>query len=267
MEICLLPASDPGSQKTTPGCESAADQSGAAPCPPKPSAARPSWRLHQALTHSQNTRALLSPMLVALLHSPVTVPKGGGAPRCPRQPSLGSTQLQKTLSPCPCSPMGGINLSRRYWLSGPGHPAGPSCCPHVPKPSLGPIPNHGTAAAATQPHLGLIFHAKPHSPPGRRSCFGKAGGSEGNSLRAGSGCGRLTRKKMELEGQWGSAAGWGQRQKKHPRHRSPRPRQEQSRRDPGDAITPSWKHVLPPAQALHDLTTTCLRRGRKRGNL
>lgn len=50
--------------------------------------------------------------------------------------------------------------------------------------------------------------------------------------------------------------------------RSPRPRQEQSSRSgPRDGITLSWKHVLPRAQALHDLTTTCFRQGRKRGNL
>jgi len=63
MGTCLLPASDPTSPKTAPGWEWAADQRGAAPRPPKPRGARPSWSLCQALTHSQNTRALLSPML------------------------------------------------------------------------------------------------------------------------------------------------------------------------------------------------------------
>lgn len=67
-----------------------------------------------------------------------------------------------------------------------------------------------------QPHLGLIFQAKPHLPVGRRGCSGKPRGSRGRSQMPGSGCGHLARRKVGLEGHGVSAAGLGQRQEKAP---------------------------------------------------
>lgn len=148
---------------------------GSCPTFSHPRVPRPRWSPHWSLMPGQNTRALLSVVLVAPLHSPLTVPKGGGPPGCPHHPSPGSTQLQRgCAAPHPCSPMGGINPSGSSWSSGPGHPTGPPCCPQVPKPSLGPVPAHGAAAAAARPHLGLIFHVKPHWPLGCRSRWRKS---------------------------------------------------------------------------------------------
>lgn len=259
MGTCLLPASDPASQKTTPGWESKGScptSSQAQGCKAKLEAVPGSYAQSKYQGFAQPDAGGTTPQ-------PSDHPQRWGSPWVPPSPLPGEHPATERMQ-CPPPP----SMLPDGW----DKPLQELLAPRSQPPSRslllspGPVPAHGTAAA--QPHLGPIFHAKPHSPLGRRSRSGKSRGSQGNSPKAGAGCGRLTWRKVELEGQRGSAAGWGQRQEKPPPpHRLPRPRQEQSLRGPGDRITPSWKHVLPRAQALHDLTTTCLQQGRKRGNL
>lgn len=84
------------------------------------------------------------------------------------------------------------------------------------------------------------------------TALGKAGRSEGSSPRAGSGCGGLTGRKVGLEGQLG------------PRNSPPRTGQNRLQPWGRDYAEPEACPAASPV--LHDLTTTCLRRGRKRGN-
>lgn len=125
-----------------------------------------------------------------------------------------------------------------------------SLCPQTlpsspPKPSWALSLLRGAAAAVVQPHLCLIFQAKPHLPVGRRGCSGKPRGSRGRSQMPGSGCGHLARRKVGLEGHGLSTTGLGQRQEKAPPPACLEgPSQEQAQHGPGEGMTRSWKHVL-----------------------
>lgn len=149
-----------------------------------------------------------------------------------------------TLSPCLCPLLGGINPSG---CSGPGHSIGPFCCPSVPRPSLCPVPTHGSAAAAARPHLGLIFHAKPHSPLGCSSRSRNPAGAKGAAQGLAQDVVAQPGGKQSWRGSGGELLDRSRGRRNLPPRRSPRPRQEQPRRGPGEGITPSWKHVLPSA--------------------
>lgn len=80
---------------------------------------------------------------------------------------------------------------------------------------------------------------------------GSAGRGRSSSPRAGSGCGALTRGKVGLGGQW------------EPRNSPRSPRWPEAAAALGTGLRRAGGMSCP---GLHDLTTTCLRRGRKRGN-